>query len=292
MSLLIRPESLASSSRNLSEKSIAYSLFWLLLVVAFASPPLLFRFLLRYVFFFCHYHAHALGRPDDLPGQSLQRQVPRVVVSLLDQRNVVDHFRGNVPRNFVRAVGSTRSLGHPRGPLDEPARGWGPDRKGVGPIRHGPQFDPERCFLFVNLSGLFVKVLAELGHVDSQRTEGLTDGWAGLGGWILCERKRTMLVRYKTSIAYTNSVRHHRSISHRFNDRKLHITYGTSNKIKTKINPTHPSTALANKRHERKTFFRTILCVIIEEVESIYNRVFCRITNYTNSCGCICRCDG
>jgi hypothetical protein len=64
-------------------------------------------------------------------------------------------------------------------------------------------------------------------------------------------------------IAYLNSVRLRRSISHRFNDRKLYSTYGTSfsderrNKIKT--NPTHPSPALANERHERKTFFRTIL---------------------------------
>ena len=41
-------------------------------------------YFLRYIFFFRHNHTHALGRPNDLPCQSLQRQVPRVVVALLD----------------------------------------------------------------------------------------------------------------------------------------------------------------------------------------------------------------
>ena len=142
-----------------------------------------FRFsLLRYVFFFRNLDSDASCRPDDLPGQSLQRQVPGVVVSLLDQRDVVDHLRRYVRRGGVRHVGRVRPLRDPRGPLDEPRRRRAADGKGVGPVRHGPQLDPQGCVLFVDFSGLVVEVLAKLGHVDPQRTEGLSDGRSGFGG--------------------------------------------------------------------------------------------------------------
>ena len=83
------------------------------------------------------------------------------------------------------AVGSARTLRDPRGSLDEPARRGASDRKGVGPVRHGSELDPERRVLFVDFSGLVIKVLAELGHVDSERTEGLANGRAGFGGCVL-----------------------------------------------------------------------------------------------------------
>ncbi len=93
----------------------------------------------------------------------------------------MDHFRCNISCGLIR--GRIWSLGHSGCPLDEPAGGRASNVKGIGSIGHGPKLDPEGRVLFVNFGRLIVKVFTELGHVDSERTKGLTNGGAGLGGW-------------------------------------------------------------------------------------------------------------
>jgi len=98
---------------------------------------------------------------------------------LLDFGNFINVFnRHSASRDVARLCASLLERG---GLLNEPA-GWGRlDDKFEGSVDVGCELNSHWDVLVVGTS-TFVELLAKLHHVDSQRTESLTNLWGGLCG--------------------------------------------------------------------------------------------------------------
>mmetsp|Transcript_28913 Transcript_28913/g.59191 ORF Transcript_28913/g.59191 Transcript_28913/m.59191 type:complete len:217 (-) Transcript_28913:164-814(-) len=133
------------------------------------------------VLHFSDLHTHALRRPHHAPRHAFQRQVPHVVVLLLHLRDLAHGLRTYVRERLLR-IRLTGTLVEPHGLFDEPRRRRTPHLEREGPIGQRGQLDPEGGFLLVpEFFGRVVELLAELGHVDAEGTEGLSDGRTGTG---------------------------------------------------------------------------------------------------------------
>ena len=133
------------------------------------------------VFALLHPNPHAPRRTDDAPGHPIEGQVPPMLIGALDLGNLVHGLGGDESHGSV-GVGAVGSLVDPRGLLHQVAGRRTPHVEGEGPVAQRAELDGERRLLLVAHGlGLVVELLAEVGHVDPQRAQGLADGGAGPG---------------------------------------------------------------------------------------------------------------
>ena len=97
-----------------------------------------------------------------------------MLIGVLDLGNLVDGLRGDESNGSV-GVGAVGSPFHARGLLHQVTGRRTPHVEGEGPVAQRAELDGEGSFLLVAHGlGLVVELLAEVGHVDAQRSQSLS----------------------------------------------------------------------------------------------------------------------